>query len=68
MTSIEGGKVDRAEKLLGIAVIVLVLGDRYGVDATTVQRVRWRSCARVAEWFGRQALSAESAYREAVAP
>lgn len=60
--------MDRTERLLGIVMIVLVLGDRYGVDAVTVQRARWRACARVAEWFGRQALSAESAYREAVAP
>jgi hypothetical protein len=60
--------MDRVEKTLGIIVVTIMLADRFLPDEARVQQARWHACARVAEWFGRQALSAESAYREAVAP
>jgi hypothetical protein len=60
--------VDRIERVMGLALVGAVIAERIDIDAATVRRAEWVICSHVAAWFGRRALTAEHAYREAVAP
>lgn len=60
--------MDRLDRLIGLVLVGMVIAERIDIDATKVHRAEWVICSHVAAWFGRRALTAERAYREAVAP
>lgn len=60
--------MDRIERIVGLVLVGVVVAERMNVDAAKVHRAQWVICSHVAAWFGQRALTAECAYREAVAP
>lgn len=60
--------MSRADRLVVVALVSAVVYQRSGADSVKMHRAEWVICSRVAAWFGRRALAAECAYREAVSP